>query len=470
MRKSETRVWLFGVVAMLLAAGGCQCNDVRGGPEAWELAAGDTRAVVDARSNRDTLVDTTIDATQDVKRDASCIEETSFEKSYFDIAPEALRAPRVTEGVVYSESRASEGREGAREVVRVAPETGEIVELGNDDGESRLLAADEGNALVARFERGSDQANSFGVYEPGSALRVVGSSFADRWPGLEGGFQTGDVRPFDGRKFGLVLRNDPNAAPGWVGFNDGSVSREVHVRQWARGAVALLPDGFALSARTGPLSGGGDLEIFAYREGEEEVERVTDTEDYEHSPVSTEEALFWNTNRGVYTAVSDDLEPERIHRGTCAPVGADGRRAVFACLEQMRPVRTDPDRPVWGKELFYYDGEETRRIPTDGGTIVSPRIDGERVVWAEYDAFDNRDQGGDVDGTIRYWRVGASRPIGVDPVGYPCRGCATRFRPLSLSIGDDVIAWNYAVGEETNGEPPGVRSPGGVAVVGDGCP
>jgi hypothetical protein len=474
MGMMETRVWVFGAVAMLLAAGGCRCNDVRGGPEAWELTAGDTGAVVDARRDRDTAVDTTVDttfdSTADVKRDAACIEATSFETSYFDIAEGAFRAPRVTDGVVYSERQYSRGQQRFRGVVRVEPETGEIVELGNEEGESRLVAASGGNALVARFEEGSEQATSFGVYEPGSALRVVGSSFAERWPGLEGAFQTGDVRPFDGRRLGLVLRNDPNEAPGWVGYNDGSVSREVHIQQWARGSVALLPDGFALSARTGPLSGGGDLEIFAYREREEEVERVTDTDAYEHSPVSTDEALFWNTNRGVYTAASDDLEPELIHRGTCSPVGADGRRAVFACLEQMRPLRTDPDRPVWGTELFYYDGEETRRIPTHGGTIVSPRIDGERVVWAEYDAFDNRNQGGDVDGTIRYWRVGASRPIDVDPVGYPCRGCATSFRPLSLSIGDDVIAWSHAVGEAISGEPAGASPPGGVAVVGDGCP
>ncbi len=464
MRMMGTRVWLLGGIAVLITAGGCRCDDVRGGPERWDLTAGDTEAFADVRPDHDTSVDTANDATPDVQRDASCIEETSFEKSYFDIALEALRAPRVTEGVVYSESRASSGREGAREVVRVVPETGEIVGLGNDDGESRLLATAAGSALVARFERGGDQATAFGVYEPGSALRVVGSSFADRWPGMEAAFQTGDVNPFDGRRFGLVLRNDPNAAPGWVGFNDGSVSREVHIQQWARGAVVLLPDGFALSARTGPLSGGGDLEIFAYREGEEEVERVTDTEGYEHSPVSTEEALFWNTNRGVYMAASDDLEPERIHRGTCSPVGADGRRAVFACLEQMRPVRTDPDRPVWGTQLFYYDGEETRRIATDDGTIVSPRIDGDRVVWAEYEAFENRDQVGDVEGTLRYWRVGASRSIDVDPIGFPCRGCARTFSPLSVSIGDDVIAWNYASGGGSTGRR------GGVAVVGDGCP
>ncbi len=457
-------------VGLTVAAGGCQCGDLRE-PQPWELRADDTGGpLADAGADGVTpdgdAVDT-IDIASDAGPDASCIDETGFEVSYFTIAPDALRAPVVTDGAVYSESMEAEGADSGREIVRVAPSTGELETFAPPaGGHDRIVAAASGKVLAARGDRSGNNFDLLAILDGDSEVGLPGVEFLDRWRGFGSRFQSGSVRPFEGNRFGLVLENDPDQAPGWVGYYEpGGSGREIHVGEWARGEVALIPDGLVLSARTGPLSGGGDLEIFAYRGGDE-IERVTDTDAYEHSPVSTDQAVFWNTNESVFAADVDELAAEPIHSGTCSPVGADGERAVFSCLSETLPER-DPGDSVYGEELYVYDGTETRRVPTDGGRIANPRIDGETVVWAEYEEFSS--QQGTV-GELRYWHVGEPRAVTVDEIGFPCLGCSRFDPPLNLSIDDGVIAWSYAIGGQPEGEPAvGIGSGGGVAVVERAC-
>lgn len=449
---------VFALVGVgVLAASGCDCGtDVRSEP--WRFDAGDGADVeIEDREGRDTG-EGPYDVIQ--PRD-TCRGFASFDVSYFDIAPGSRWAPAVTGRTVLTEREDSSGPLG---IETVHPERVRWTEEGVSD---RILAAERGRVLAYRGD--ADEPRAFP--DEGRPV-VVGrdggvgpEAFSDRWagPGYSK-IQTGSARLFDGERFAFVLENDPNEAPGWVGYYDGEGVEEIHIEEWASEPVALIPDGFALVGRTGPLSGGGNLEVFAYREGEG-VERVTETDPYERDIVSTREAVFWNTESAVYRADPETLESERIHEGVCSPVGAYRDRAVFSCDPT---ADEDEKRPglVLGEQMYYFDGNKTHRVPTGGGNVYSARIHGPHVVWAEYEIFGGSP--GEPPGEIRYWRVGGVDSMRVDDIGQPCRSCAMMYPDVSLSVGDGVIAWNYAQADEM--APLAGRTNGGMAVVERECP
>ena len=207
--------------------------------------------------------------------------------------------------------------------------------------------------------------------------------------------------------------------------------------------VALTANGFLVAGRTGPLSGGGNYEIFAYDAGSASgVRRVTQTEErHERDPVTTREWAYWNDDKGVYRATHSGNDRERIHEGVCGPVAAAGDRAVFSC-ERDPEDAPGHSRPVYGPNLVLFDGTTTSEVPTGGGLVYHPRIDGRSIVWAEYDNPDALDKGGG--GKLRYWQMGWEESITIAPIGSPCFHCNAIQSDVHLSIHGDRIAWNYA--------------------------
>lgn len=462
------RYLVIAVGAGVLSTSGCQCRDTDGAP--WQLETGvDADVRLDTRDGGDVsdVVDTDVDAADTFDADTrdvadippdTCRAQISFDISYFGIAQGSRGAPVVTDEFVYTELEDQTGAmDGDVDVYQRHPDN---VHWAESVGEDRLIAGAGGNLLIHQSSPDAEPGRPVIVRR--SAKKAGPDAFSDRWEGRYSGFQQGSVRPFDGDRFAFVLENDPNATPGWVGYYDGEQVREIHIKEWTRKPVSLIPNGFVLNIRTGPLSGGGNLEVYAYHESDG-LRRLTETSSNERDVVATPEAIFYNTDDRVYTADPESNKTTQIHEGTCSPVGADGRRAVFSC-ESGQTSDEAHSRLILGDQLFYYTGSETRRVPTNGGIVYSARIHGPHVVWAEYDEFGNRPS---QIGEIWYWRVGAEDAVLVDAIGTPCRTCAMAFPDVNLTVGDGVIAWNYA---EPKGVPGAERpSNGGMAEIETEC-
>ena len=438
-------------ISMMLTLGGCQCEDVRGASP-WELGV-----VEDGGVDTDIVeTDTDQPPETDVPEPDVCDEAPEFQISYFELGMDQFQAPRVTRGTVYSQTN-------LREIVTVDSSDGSTDTVA-EEGENRLRAAAGGKALVYRRAEFDEPFTPVIVDSDGSE-EVIGD-FSERLDRPRGVSWAGTGNPFDGSRFGVVLENDPNAAPGWIGYYDGSTSDEIHVGEWTRPPVSLTPDGLVFAGRTGPLSGGGNREIFIYDPASAMgLRRLTNTQPYERNPTTAGSLVYWNTDRAVYRMSVDDRSPEVIHDGFCGPVDADGRRATFICDSGGAPGDSPSSRgPRLGDELRYYDGERVRRVPTGRDYVTSPRVDGRSVVWFAYDN-PTPFSGTRNTGELRYWRVGMAESVAIDEVGAPCLSCGAIWPPINLSADGGVIAWNYAVGDEDR--PTG--SGGGVATWVGGC-
>jgi hypothetical protein len=364
----------------------------------------------------------------------------------------------VTDGEVYAQD--GEGR-----IIQVDPLSGQTKPLTPREPRHRLVAAGGGKALAFRDDSTADNAYQPVIVSPNGVTETI-TGFSSR---LKLSATTPAISPatlFDGERFGFVLENDPNQAPGWIGYYDGEESRKMHFKDWTRPPVSLTPEGLVFAGRTGPLSGGGNREIYRFQDGNG-FDQLTDTNGYERNPTTAGSLVYWNDDSAVFRTELESGEPTRIHEGFCGPVDASRRYAAFMCNSEGR-VEEGPSRngPWLGDELHFFNGDSTRSIPTGGGWVAAPRILGASVVWFEYEnraAF----SGGPAEGELRYWNTSMSESTVIDSVGGPCLSCGAAWPPINLSADGGVIAWNYAMGDEDR--PTGPEGGGGVAKLGSPC-
>lgn len=433
------------IVAVLLQ-GGCNCSDQRPGEQPWDLGV-----------RPDGLAGIRLDVPDDEPPDfgfppdvTECEEGFSFAVARFDLPFRARRVPQVSDSTVFTLAPADSSSGHERRLAWVEPETGALNDRISLSGRNYLVDVDENGAFALHSTDPETIALRPHLLRPNGGGFGPGSSVG-RWQAPPVNIGGGRGRQLDrkNRRFAAVLENDPMEAPGWVGYYDGEEGHEVHIKDWAEPPVTLTPNGFALVGRTGPLSGGGNLEIYTY-DPKDGVRRRTKTEAYERDPISSGNTLYWNTDEAVYRTRVTDFDPEAIHRGMCGPVDVHGGGAVFSC-ETNSPSGGGHRRPVFGRNLYLYDGTRVTPLPTDGGLVYSPKIWGDNVVWVEYDSRDAVTRGPNETGTVYFWSTGQSKAIEVAPIGSPCFTCNSIFADVNLSIGNGLIAWNYASPNRSDG-------------------
>lgn len=154
---------------------------------------------------------------------------------------------------------------------------------------------------------------------------------------------------------------------------------------------------------------------------------------------------IWSDERGVLVHDLGDGTARIIHEGTsCQLQDTSTTHALFRCLDDATAA----------SRLWRYADGEAPVLVREAPMILSARIHGARVIWAEYDSVDAWCSDG-TDGRIMI-AVGDAAPEPIAPIGAGCSCCATIWPELALEFDGTTIAWNYRV---EDGEP---TSQGGI--------
>jgi hypothetical protein len=166
-------------------------------------------------------------------------------------------------------------------------------------------------------------------------------------------------------------------------------------------------------------------------------------------PVVSLARVYWLSQGRVLSRGLDTSETRIVDEGPCyeLAVGAIGTAGVaMSC--GARGAAWGDAFPRAVRRIVYFDGERTRDVPTLGGYVYTPRLDGARLAWFEFEREDalcavpSR-------GRLVFWS-GDDRvqPQAVADIGAPCMCCDAYWAPLELSFERDLLAWNYARADE----------------------
>lgn len=137
-------------------------------------------------------------------------------------------------------------------------------------------------------------------------------------------------------------------------------------------------------------------------------------------------------------------------RCSVAVTAGDGRdRALFSCVAAPSGSAS-AWAPLVDAPLLYWDGTAVHALGAEAGgaaigSIASPRIDGELIVWIAYDAVDAGCYAMDAIGRVMAAPV--ERPelaMVVSEIGVGCMCCDAYWPSPLVALGAGLVVWNYA--------------------------
>lgn len=406
----------------------------------------DVRPEVDTGLDRSDAGDTSDAADTSDTADAGdgCVGPARWEINYVDQADRAPGSPVISGDSIYFWMPFEPGKQP---IQKVGP-GGRVETINVGEGPDRIVAGAQGSLLLgAPRNSGPDIPHAY-ILDAREMLTKV--SFERPLQRSYGAPSGGTGHVFDGERIAMVLENDPNQSPGWAGYRGGDGGVEsVHMKDWTQAPAALTDKGFAVLARTGALSGGGNMEVKHYDESTGKLRSLTSTDADERGLASDGSRLWWADDRGVMTWDVTTGTKRRVHRGTCADIDARDGRAAFLCKGENGRELSGP-APILGGELYLWERGQKYQVSLDGALAYHPRLGTKGLAWATYDSpadFGRQDSPGTI-----YWASFANRRAReVDQVGAPCVYCSALWPDLALSVNDGWVAWNYA--RDDSGEP-----------------
>ncbi|MBI4818360.1 MAG: hypothetical protein HY791_18995 [Deltaproteobacteria bacterium] len=370
-------------------------------------------------------------------KDMVCAPRISFETTVFGqedpIRDLRAFAPKVASGEVLFEAAGtiSSNSPDDAEIVAYSPLTQAQRQLTRNDVDDELIDARDGAMLVLRT---GEVAQLLYVDEDGE---VVLEEQPSTWrPLLE------EIR-FDGSQARYVERKRVAfEVDGEILFFDGIRARSVS-------SGLTNPSGPYLHGNlvTFSASDGHDSEV--YLAGPDGTLRLSDDETEDVRPVISWSDVFWISD-GALEAHYASGSSETLHPGPCSPPVAYEQLVLSSCKNEAGE---------WELTMF-------REKPKVLARLLQPpqvaALDAHGVAYLEYDEGEPCTGGGS--GALRYLDFETGESAELARVGVPCLCCDAFWPPPALSLVEDVVAWNYAEPNESQG-PFGSPARFGVALV-----
>jgi hypothetical protein len=301
------------------------------------------------------------------------------------------------------------------EVFGFEPATGTERQITANDEDDEVVDAREGALLLARRVAPSSELGWELVYR--DELRELV---------LDAGRRVWSFSPI------RAVRRDRAAwlANDTVFYYDGR-----SVRSLSEGLRASSPPYLDGNLVVWTAQGAASREVYLAVLGE--TRRLTDDRVEDRDPVISASRIFWIAGGAVVMRELQSAEARVLHAGPCGAIDTHAGEAVFSCGDggsQLGP---------FGRDLFFFDGNEVRGVTTRGGYVHAPRIYEGQLAWVEYDSPDALCEGR-AQGQIVYAPGPADAPSAVAPVGSPCGCCGAYWPPVRLALDRALIAWNYA--------------------------
>ncbi len=345
------------------------------------------------------------------------------------------------------------------EVVRVAPGTGAREQVTFNDLNDSVLAVDGDAMLLARGERAGPHQSI--VVRDGGAETVVetdvralvpGDDMPLRWLSTTASLAT------------WMACTGPDWSCATTRMSAFHAGARVVLREWPapqRAQVVYGPE--IADGRVVWAERGDDPDalwtVVAWTPGAGETVLARDLALRDRPRVSGE-VVFAPTAAGMERVVLGEggvvVARSLLALGRCsvAVTAGDGRdRALFSCLPA--PPGTEPAwAPLWVAPLLYWDGAAVHALGAGAeggalGSVASPRIDGEHIVWIAYDAVDAGCYAMDTAG--RVMAASAERPelaVVVSEIGIGCMCCDAYWPTPLVGLDAGLVVWNYANPDE----------------------
>ncbi len=408
-------------IAACVVAAGC-IEDPRARDEVEADGGAIEAGAVDDRAINDRAID-------DVSRDGGALRDV--EGSPDGASAVDAGRPRDTgvggRCVVRVETFATDEREWAEPVVggaavyahRLAAD-GTLRAVRIDDGSDALAGGPRDRIVDARgparlLLRPDGAGRQRLIYRDAGGDVPLGDLVA-RWPGFEGGY---------GRPMHQV-------EPGTAAWLDGSL---IHAYRGGRSEAISLGPGYSVAVSDGIVAwiGGDPPEVWV--NGPDDV-RVVGQARGGAGVVVTHGHVWWLDEGAVWMARVGERQGHRVSDVEgCEAIDADGPVALAAC------------RDAEGMSAVRLGAEGEAEVLHRAAFVAAPRAEDGALAWASYDEVDAFCSPGAM-GRLWWWPRGEPAPLDVAMVGSGCMCCDAIWPPLTIDLGEGLVAWNYASGPD----------------------